>query len=190
MYPFRKKRTIFLVAIALILLGFAAYGATKLVPASWAPSSDQPSQPPYVVPALTKEYDNSIYNFSLKMPADFTAQDIPGDPDGTPETIVLQDQNDNGIQIAVSPFDEDTTGSYTLTADRIHQDVPDLEILDPQPVEVGEHYTGLAFKSNNDAFGGDSREVWFVFRGNLYQISTYARLDDLLRQIFQTWQFR
>lgn len=182
-----KKFIAILVALLIILGGAWAY-VQFFKSAAGAPS--QAAQPPYVVPALTKEYDNSAYGFSLEMPADFAAQDIPADPDGTPETIVLQDQNGNGIQIAVSPFDEDAAGSYTLTADRIHQDVPDMEIIDAQPVEVGTHYTGLAFKSDNDAFGGASREVWFVFRGNLYQISTYERLDDLLRQIFATWQFR
>lgn len=155
-----------------------------------APQSAQSQLPPYAVPGLTQDYSNPAYKFSLKMPADFTASDIPADPDGTPETIVLQDKNGNGIQIVVSPFDEDTNGSYTLTQARILQDVPDMQITDPQPIQVGNNYTGLAFKSDNEAFGGASREVWFVFRGNLYQISTYERLDDLLKGIFQTWQFQ
>jgi hypothetical protein len=59
-----------------------------------------------------------------------------------------------------------------------------------QLVEVGPNYVGLAFKSDNQAFDGASREVWFVFRGNLYQISTYAWLDPLLQAIFKTWQFQ
>lgn len=139
---------------------------------------------------MTQSYTNSTYKFTLKMPDDFVATEIPGDPDGTPYTVILQDQNSNGVQIVISPFDEDTTGSYTLTQVRILQDVPDMQITDPQPLEVGPNYTGLAFKSNNDAFGGTSREVWFVFKGNLYQISTYERLDDLLKGIFQTWQFQ
>ncbi len=150
----------------------------------------QGQQAPYVVPALTKNYSNDTYGFSLKMPDTFAAQEIAGDPDGTPYTLVLQDQSGNGIQIAISPFDEDTGQGYTLTQDRILQDVPDLKITDPQIIEVGDNYKGLAFKSDNDAFGGASREVWFVFRGNLYQISTYERLDDLLKAIFGTWQFQ
>jgi len=145
----------------------------------------------YAVPTLSRDYANSIYGFSLKMPADFSASESQ-DPSSGDDTIVLQNQSGDGIQIVISPFGEDTGHGYTLTADRIHQDLPDLEIDDIQPVDIGTTspaYVGLAFLSDNPAFDGASREVWFVFRGNLYQISTYARLDPLLQAIFTTWQF-
>lgn len=135
---------------------------------------------------MTRSYSNSAYKFSLNMPETFTARELPPDDSGA-TTILLQNADDiDGVQIRVSPFSEDL---HTLTADRIHQDVPDMKIIEPQPVDVGDNYTGLAFKSDNDAFGGASREVWFVFRSNLYQISTYDRLDPLLKKIFATWKF-
>ncbi len=151
----------------------------------------EPAQPqaPYVVPPLTKAYANSAYKFSLKMPDAFEAADVQSDEVGG-DTVLLQDKQGNGIQIAITPFEEDKGEGYVLTQEKIHAEVPDLKITDVQPVEVGAHYTGLAFKSDNAAFGSASREVWFVFRGNLYQISTYERLDDLLKQIFATWQFQ
>ena len=181
------KKLIGTIVVLIILGGGGYYVYTSSGTHGTTP---QPAAPAYTVPPLTQDYTNSTYHFTLKMPADFKASEIAGDPtSGSPDTIVLQDTNGNGIQIAVSPFDEDTTGSYTLTKARILQDVPDLTITDDQPVVVGSNYTGLAFRSDNQAFGGDSREVWFVFRGNLYQISTYARLDDLLKAIFGTWQF-
>ncbi len=43
--------------------------------------------------------------------------------------------------------------------------------------------------SDNPAFAGASREVWFVFNTNLYQISTYTEFDELLKGLFGTWQF-
>ena len=181
------KKIIF---IAIIIAPIVAAGIGVFIYSNRStPQPVEQQQPAYVVPALTKGYTNTTYNFSLKMPEDFTANDVQADPDGTPETIVLQDANNNGIQIVVSPFPDDTGGTYTLTKARILQDVPDLEISDEQPLIVGPNYTGLAFKSNNQAFDGASREVWFVFHGNLYQISTYERLDDLLKAIFGTWQF-
>jgi hypothetical protein len=170
--------------------------AAAVVAGSWyffhrggIPASEASSMPVYEVPALTKDYSNEAYKFSLKMPADFEATDIPGDSNDAPDTILLQDTASNGIQIVISPFDEDTGSGYTLTQERIQADVPDLTMTDVQVLEVGNSYKGLAFKSDNEAFGGASREVWFVFHGNLYQISTYERLDDLLKGIFQTWQF-
>lgn len=144
----------------------------------------QPAAEPYVVPALTKEYENDVYDFSLRIPEEFAASNSANEQGG--ETVVLQDKNNNGIQIVITPDADDTK---VLTKEMIAAQLPQLKITDVQPVEVGESHTGLAFKSDNEAFGGASREVWFVFRGNLYQISTYERLDDLLKQIFQTWEF-
>jgi len=177
--------------ILIILVGGGVWVWMHYAHSGAAADSEQ-NLPPYTVPALTNPYTNSTYGFSLKMPADFTVQETQNQDDSgnaNGETIVLEDKADNGIQIIISPFDEDTGDGYTLTKDRILQDVPDLQITDEQPLLVGPNYTGLAFKSNNDAFDGDSREVWFVYRGSLYQISTYARLDDLLKAIFGTWQF-
>ncbi|HEY6021774.1 MAG TPA: hypothetical protein VIY48_18470 [Candidatus Paceibacterota bacterium] len=136
---------------------------------------------------LTQGYSNTTYRFTLMMPEGFKAQEST-DPQTSSDVITLQNQSGDGIQILVSPFDEDT-GSYILTKERILQDIPGLAISNEQPVNIGTNYIGLAFKSNNAAFDGDSREVWFVFHGNLYQISTYARLDPLLQAIFKTWQF-
>jgi hypothetical protein len=140
---------------------------------------------PYIVPALTQDYKNTDFNFELSMPEDFKANQMPKDDSGA-STVVLQNTSGDGIQITVTPFDEDL---HQLTADRIREDVPDLTIAEPQPVEIGANDTGLAFKSDNQAFAGASREVWFVFRGNFYQISTYDRLDPLLKSIFATWKF-
>lgn len=142
----------------------------------------------YVTSALTKVYQNMTYRFSLKMPENFEAREFEGAEGG--QTVVLEDPHASssepvGIQIAISPAPE---GLEDVTQDVIKESLPDLQIRDAQPVEVGAH-KGLAFKSDNDAFNGDSREVWFVYNGNLYQISTYARLDELLKQMFTTWQF-
>ncbi len=140
---------------------------------------------PYVVPALTKSYSNATHNFSLMTPGDFEAQELPADENGA-ETVTLQNALGDGVQITITAFDEDI---MDLTLERVQADVPDLKLTDVQRVDIGESRHGLAFKSDNAAFGGASREVWFVFRGTLYQISTYERLDPLLQAIFQTWKF-
>jgi hypothetical protein len=36
---------------------------------------------------------------------------------------------------------------------------------------------------------GDTREVWFIKGGFLYEVTTYKQLDTWLAQILQTWQF-
>ncbi len=171
--------------ILVLLVAGAAGGAWYFFTQSNTPAP-QADLGPYTLPELTKSYTNNDYRFSFMMPADFTSQEMPQDENGT-RTFLFQNTKGEGIQIMVSPFDEDLA---VLTKERIQQDIPDMKITDEQPVEIGSNHTGLAFKSDNQAFNGASREVWFVFRNNLYQISTYERLDPLLQAIFGTWQFQ
>jgi len=148
---------------------------------------------PEPIPVAENQFKNTHnspnYHFSFRYPENYTASAF-GDflPDGTEaSTIVVQDaSNLQGFQIRISPFDED----IDMTEGRIRKDIPDLEIREAQEVVIGPARKGLAFLSDNEAYGGASREVWFVFRGNLYQISTYASLDQLLQQVLGTWEFK
>lgn len=139
---------------------------------------------PYEGAPLQANYENKTFKFSLRMPDGFSAQELPIDDTGA-NTVVLQNEKGEGIQIRISPFDD----IPVLTADMIRSDIPDMKISDEEAVTIGPGHTGIAFLSDNEAFEGASREVWFVFRGNLYQISTYARLDTLLKAMFATWKF-
>ena len=145
---------------------------------------------PYIVPALTKEYSNKEYKFSLMMPQDFVTRET--NIDGY-TTIVFENSRGEGIQIYVSEFDESLIktekGVKIFDASYIQKNIQDMKIIDAQHIEVGSGYRGVAFKSDNEAFDSASREVWFVFQGNLYQISTYERFDELLKEMFVTWKF-
>lgn len=136
-----------------------------------------------VAATLSQPYENQEYKFRLTMPEDFKAreQSIDGQ-----YTVTLENTKGDGIQILITPLGDDTR---VIDKGLIQTSIPDLKITEEQPVDVGNDFKGLAFKSDNDAFGGASREVWFPFNGNLYQISTYDRLDPLLKAIFATWQF-
>lgn len=142
-----------------------------------------------IVPApneLTKQYQSGVYPFSFQYPATYTVNEVKNDAGGI-GTIVVQDDKGNGFQIVILPFDEE--GSV-LTKERVMADIPDLVISEVQEVELGSNGRGIAFKSDNEAFGGFSREVWFVFSGQLYQISTYIKNDPLLQAVLGTWQFK
>jgi hypothetical protein len=143
---------------------------------------DVPTEP---VPPLEKEYTNKTYRFTVKMPEDFTARELPPDQNGA-RSILLENLDGAGIQIYVTP---DKDNLKTLTAADVRASIPDMRVVGEQDVNIGPNDKGVAFKSDSEAFGGNSREVWFYFRGNLYQISTYARLDPLLKAMFGTWQF-
>jgi len=133
----------------------------------------------------TETYTNPNYKFSFKYPKEFKISEMP-DVSGGTAILVQNIAKDLGVQILITPFED---VDFDLTADLIRQDIPDMKISEPQEVIIGSSRKGLAFVSDNEAFGGKSREVWFIYGGNLYQISTYSELDGLLKGIFGTWQF-
>jgi hypothetical protein len=135
----------------------------------------------YSTVAMTKPYSNDTYKFSLMMPADFTATEGTSDAS---TTILLQNRSGDGVQILILPWDE-PAGAFT--AERITKSTG-LSVTDTQPIKI-KGATGLTFKSDNPAFDGATSEGWFTYGGNLYEISTYDRLDPLLKKIFATWKF-
>ncbi len=146
--------------------------------------SDNNTESNYVVPPMEADYQNEQFRFSLKLPQGFTATQLPHDGKGTP--VVLQDAAGNGIQIYVT---ENVGDVRVLTERDIKSEIPDMQVTDAQEVEIGADHKGVAFMSDNEAYNRASREVWFIFNGNLYQISTYAHLDNLLQAMFSSWQF-
>jgi hypothetical protein len=169
--------------VILFIVGVGAYlltrGGEEVIPSQLSFGS------PYVGAPLKDEYRNREFNFSLQMPEGFRSQELPADENGA-RTVVLQNEKGEGIQIYITPYPDDLK---VITADDVRAAIPDMKVSEEQAVQIGANYQGVAFKSDNEAFAGDSREVWFVFRSNLYQISTYSRLDGLLQAMFGTWKF-
>lgn len=132
-----------------------------------------------------QEYKDAKHSFSFLYPKGYTSS-LTSDPDGNDIIVIEDSEKKTGFQVTVSPFDETESN---LTVERIHQDIPDLSIREPQEVLVGANGKGIAFLSDNGNYDGNSREVWFVYKGFLYQISTYASLDPLLKSVFSTWKF-
>lgn len=178
----RTRNGISLRTVCLIVLGALVIGGLGTYFALRGGETTDSAQEPYVVPPLNKGYMSEDHRFSVTMPEGFSARE--SSIDGV-DTIVFENDKAEGIQIVISPYDD----VPQLTKAMILKDIPDMAVTDEQPVEIGSNHTGIAFKSDNPAFDGASREVWFVFRGELFQISTYERFDPLLVAMFGTWQF-
>jgi hypothetical protein len=191
-------KKIAIVIVLIILAGVGAYflwgrGAGAPVTVENQTSTTTSNLPSGAAPAdvsaieqyqYTETFTHPTDKFSFKYPKDFTVSTIPGDGN---ESILIQNAKTKiGVQILITPFSGD---DIDITPDIIKTDVPDLKIDNPQELLIGPNRKGLAFESDNDSFGGHSREVWFVFRGNLYQISTYAEFDPFLKGLFSTWKF-
>ena len=41
----------------------------------------------------------------------------------------------------------------------------------------------------NNSIMGDTREIWLIHGGFLYEVTTYKQLDSWLGPIMQTWTF-
>jgi len=135
--------------------------------------------------SFSKVYTNTQYGFSFQYPETLTIGDTTA-PTDEATTILAQDVTSHvGFQIYITPF---TDSDPVITADRVQQSLPDVVMQEAQPVQVSGSNQGLSFLTKDASFG-ESRQVWFVYNGNLYQISTYSSQSVLLEKILTTWIF-
>ena len=179
----RKVRWLMMIVLVLIIgILFFVYKNQSLknpIPEALTNFTAQNSVP--IPITLDTPYINKTYGFSFKHPADFTVGEIQEE---THTTFLVQKQDGSqGIQISVSSFDE-----AVVTKERIKQDVPDIVIEQESPIEIEGVQAGLAFISNG-AGAGKSREVWFSYKGHLYQATTLIAHDSILKSILATWNF-
>lgn len=156
----------------------ADVGWRKVDQSSLNASNDQ------TIPAIANKYSDPKYHFTFSYPDGFKVRTINTD---NYYIVVVENGHDStiGFQLAISLSPTPTLGQNELRAI-----AGSLAIKDPQMVTVGAGSGGIAFVSDNQSFGGNSREVWFVYDGNLYQISTYMKNDALLRAVLGSWNFR
>jgi hypothetical protein len=182
-------KKIFIPVIIAAIIGIVLYAVnSEKTPKVAAPVEEKIPTDTIAPAEMSKTYADEEYKFSFKYPEAFTVNTIPNDmPDQSGKLIVVQNSTGQGFQMSITPTDGEVT---VLTPERIHQDLPDLAIHEPQEVIIGDGGKGLAFISDNETFSGGSREVWFVYGGAFYQISTYKRYDPFLQAVLQTWEFK
>ena len=147
-----------------------------------------------VVPGEVKKLDEENntfihkgYGFSLNFPINMTASNFK---EGDGEQIIFQGDNGDWFQMYVSPWDEDED----ISVARIKQDLPELVISNPQRVVLGPKQAegigpnALIFYSQDSGLG-ETREIWFIYESNLYQVTTYKRLDAMVGKILSTLEF-
>ena len=123
--------------------------------------------------------------FSFEYPEGLTAGSFT-DPDSGAETITVQDAGKHvGFQVYVSAWQG--TGSVITSSDVTSQ-LPQIGAHDFATLQVGD-VEALAFSASDPNFG-DSRQVWFVRGGALYQASTYLTQAALLEKVVGTWQWQ
>ena len=133
------------------------------------------------VPEGFREYRNTTYHFSLLYPEVLKVDEQQEGKNAI--TVTFQNtERGEGFQIFIVAHNEPQVSEA-----RFKQDIPSGVRTDLANVTI-DGATGAAFYSK-DAALGDTREVWFVLNGYLYEVTTLKQLDTWLGSIMQTWQF-
>ena len=140
--------------------------------------ANQPKAPEVLVP-----YSNPDFKFTIQIPNSLTEHNIP-DKNGSLTILFKSDDKNKNFQIRASSFDEPPP----LTAARVKKALPDMMMDQPEDITIGDGIPALSFYSQ-DASLDDSKEIWFVANGHLYQISGYANSESWLMNILASWKF-
>lgn len=136
---------------------------------------------------LSLQYRDPKSRFTMSIPSDFQATNMNQGEDG--DTVVFGKKTGfdsfqkTGFQIFILPFDEEGL----MTAERIHNDLPDLSIANEKNVLI-DGVTAMVFESEDKDIG-PTIEVWFIRKGYLYQIMAYREYEARLSQILSRWKF-
>jgi hypothetical protein len=125
-----------------------------------------------------RQYSNSAFHFSLLYPENLQVQEYK--EQGGAITVSFQDPKTNaGFEVYVTPY-----GDTQITTQRFKLDEPSGVYQQPTDVIVDGARATMFFGHNG--IMGDTREVWMIHSGFLYEVATYKELDSWLAQIMQT----
>lgn len=132
-------------------------------------------------PAGWRVHENARYGFSLFYPEGMAVKEF--DEGGGASTITFEDtKNGLGFQIFVVPYAEPQVSEKRFRKDNPSGVRENLENV------VVDGATGAAFVGKHP-FLGETREVWFIRKGYLYEVTTFKGLGDWFVPIMQTWRF-
>ena len=135
--------------------------------------------------AQTKKYENAQYVFSFNYPAGFTIREFP-EEESRISLIIQNEKTNQAVQFFITPYNDN---SFEVSSERIKRDIPDMPFSNSADVIVGGKAKGVAFFSENEAFNGQTAEVWFADGKLFYQATASAKDAKLLEEIIKSWGF-
>lgn len=136
------------------------------------------SAPP---PTHTEEYVNERYRFSYWHTPQATITEY--DEGGGAMTIVHENEEKvRGMQIFIVPYAEEK-----ISEERFRLDVPSgvRENVEATTLDGVEAVTFTSY----DARLGETREIWFIKDGHLYEITTFKGVGQWFAPVIQSWRF-
>jgi hypothetical protein len=156
------------------------YGATREAPPAPGPSATSTAQAAKPPPGW-RTYRDPRYHFMLFYPNGLQVRAF--EDRGSASTITFQDDRRGlGFQIFVAPYPEPQVSEA-----RFRLDAPSGVREEPTTVSV-DGATGAAFYGK-DAALGDTREIWFIKDGLLYEATAPKAQEKWLQDIIATWKF-
>lgn len=136
---------------------------------------------PRTAVAGAQEYRSTAYRFSLLYPENLEVKEF--DEGGGAATVAFQNiETSQGFQIFITPYNE-----LQVTPERFRLDAPSGVMQNPVDTAVG----GVPARSffGRDGFLGDTAELWFIYKGYLYEVTAPKEHTAWLSSIMGTWQF-
>ncbi len=136
---------------------------------------------PREIPKGSREYRNEKYRASFIYPEDLKVNEF--DEGGGASTIIFQNaEKGRGFQIFVVPYKE-----AQVSEEQFKKDIPS-GVRNNLEETVIDEVVGATFLSR-DMVLGETREVWFIHGGYLFEITVPKALDEWLGTIMGTWKF-
>jgi hypothetical protein len=172
------------IAIGIVLLATGTYWwysessqSEFTIVASPVTGDTGPRTPP---PGFT-EYRNDAFKFAFFYPSSYEIKEFQEGPAAI--TLTVQSTKEaRGFQVFVVPY-----GGRVVSPDRFERDIPSGDIRHVEDIELS-GAPGIVFVSSDIALG-ETREVWAVNGGFLYEITSLTVLDEWLAGILEHWRF-
>jgi hypothetical protein len=133
------------------------------------------------LPGGMRLYESKAFKFSIAYPEQLKVTQY--EERGNAMTVTFENPDrTQEFEVYVTPY-----AKAQIDDARFKLDQPSGRFLDPQDVVVDGARATL-FTGYN-AIMGDTREVWFIKDGFLYEVMTYKPLDAWLGQMMQGWKF-
>lgn len=174
-----KSPTLFNVSSLPEVFGIPVVGTTT--PGLPAPEKMPTSLPPQDLPDGMRRYKNQYHRFEIVYPQDLQVQEyVEANKD---RTIVFEaEKHETGFQIYITPY-----AGTNVTREQFLKDQPSGVYKEPTDIWVGDT-PAIMFYGEADLMG-ETREIWFIRDGFLYEVTTYKGLDMWLVNIMKTWKF-
>jgi len=143
--------------------------------------NDAPLTPPRTPPQGFKEYRSEFYRFEVFYPEDLTVQTHPETRSGV--TLLFKNADlSKGFQVYITPY-----GGADITERMIANDAPS-GVVNNRSTTTLDGAQVLTFNGSDPSLG-DTREVWFIKEGFLYEVTAPKALESWLVDILRSWIF-